>query len=72
MTEQLNLMNKYNLKEIRTCMDDYMNCIEITFYAKNDKCVRRLVPIEEIPKVGSLWFSVLFSNMGKELQDDGK
>ena len=69
MTEQLELMNKYNLKEIRIRMDDYMKCMEITFYSKNNKCVRRCIPIVEIPKVGSLWFSVLYSNMGKELQD---
>ena len=70
MKEQLDLMNKYGLKEIRTRIDDYMRCMEITFYSKNNKCIRRLIPLENITEMNRMYFTVLFQNMGKEVKAD--
>lgn len=67
MTEQLNLMNKYGLREIRTRIDDYMKCMEITFYSKDSKCVRRLVPLKEVTEINRPYFTALFQNMGEEV-----
>lgn len=70
MKEQLDLMNKYGLKEIRTRIDDYMRCMEITFYSKNNKCIRRLIPLEHITEMNRMYFTVLFKNMGEEVKAD--
>lgn len=70
MKEQLDLMNKYGLKEIRTRIDDYTGCMEITFYSKNNKCARRLVPLKNITEMNRMYFTVLFQNMGEEVKAD--
>lgn len=70
--EMYSLLNEYNLKEITTRVDEYMHGVEVTFRSKDNKCARRLFPIDIIEsKPNAICLNQLLRNMGEEVNKDG-